>query len=255
MLHIKDPLFLATTSMIEGSGEMPPIFQHLADWTHQHMDVTILNIAYHRAEANAAPRLVLVLDTAEDYQRACRADRGVKREFVSFIRNTLGALAPQLGIKLGFSIDSLDVEVEAFALTTYEDVIERALSHGKIALLQKLSRYNVYDIRQNGSETIIVYYTEFSQEASETSGDISEIRRIYCAHLAEYDNYGYCIPEKILLSSENLEEREDRTIVAFEPRLPAAVEATYREPVYANRAPSIFERMTSLLTMARALVL
>ena len=57
MLHIKDPLFLVTASMIDGSGEMPPVFQHLADWTHQHMDVTILNIAYHRAQGNASPRL------------------------------------------------------------------------------------------------------------------------------------------------------------------------------------------------------
>lgn len=179
----------------------------------------------------------------------------MKREFVSFIRNTLEALAPQLGIKLDFPVETLSVEVEAFAFTTCEDVIERALSHGKIALLQKLSRYNVYDICQNGSVTIIVYYTEFSQSASVSSDDISEIRRIYCEHLAEYDTYGYCIPEKIMLSYENLEEREDHKIVVFEPRLPVAVEATYREPVRTNRGPNIFERVNSLLSTARALVL
>lgn len=64
MLQINGPLYLATTSIIDGSGTMSPVFQHMADWTRQHMGVTILNIAYHRAEANRAPGLMIVLDSA-----------------------------------------------------------------------------------------------------------------------------------------------------------------------------------------------
>lgn len=223
MLRTNDPLYLATHAIKTGSDALPPLFQHLADWTHAHLDVKILNVAFHRAREGRSPRLVLVFESDQDRKRACGKGFSVRRDFASFIRNTLEAIAPQFGLRLGFPIESLEIRAEAFAAPIVEAAIRRALSRSKILLLQKLSRFNVYDLRQNGCETVIVYYTEFSQQSSMASGEVQAIREIYAAHLKEYDPFGYCAPEQLALRLENLEEREDRKLVAFLPKPSAPV--------------------------------
>lgn len=260
MLTIDDPLHRATAAIHAGSESLPPLFQHLADWIREHMGVNVLNIAYCRADAGSVPRLTLVLETEAERKRVCRGDSAkASRAFVSFVRNTLAGVAPQVGVRLDFELNELEVAVAAFDAPLVESVIRRGLGQGKIALLQKLSRYNVYDLRLSGSETVVVFYTELSQEISRASGEIAAIREIYARHLEEFDHCGYCGAAQLALRCENLETREDRTVVAFLPKPVSVLGAPLPDP---GKLPKVtgglsflFERANALLSAARAMAL
>lgn len=260
MLTIDDPLHKATSAIQAGSGSLPPLYQHLADWTREHMSVKVLNIAYRSAGAGCAPRLTLVLETETERKSVSRGDSALaSRRFADFVRNTLVGLAPQVGVRLDFDLKALEVVVASYAAPIIASALRRGLSHGKIALLQKLSRYNVYDLRASGSETVVVFYTELSQEISQASGEIAIIREIYARHLEEYDPAGYCAASQLLLRFENLETREDRSVVAFLPKPVAALQVPLPEPGKLPKSIGglsfLFERANALLSAARAMAL
>ena len=260
MLTIDDPLHRATAAIRAGTESLPPLFQHLADWTYEHMGLKVLNVAYRRASADCAPRLTVVVETEAERKRVCRGDSdSSSRAFASFVRNTLAGVAPQVGVRLDIELESLEVAVAAYAAPIVESAIRRGLGSGKIALLQELSRYNVYDLRAAGSATIVVFYTELSQELALACGEIATIREIYARHLEAYDDAGYCGAAQLALRLENLETRDDRSVVPFVPKREALQRPTLPAPGKVasptGGLASLFERANALISAARAMAL
>lgn len=220
MLSTTHPLYAATCEIKRGNEAMPCVFKLLTGWISEHTGVTVLNIAFRRASEQSKPRLTLVLESEKDWQLACNRNGQLKPDFRKFVVYTLEALAPRAGVALTFRPEDLLVEAERFASVALYETISRAFNGGKIQLLQKLSRYNIYEIRKVGHQTMLVYYTEESQRASELSGEREVIRQIFADYLLEFDAFGYCSTEDLPLCYDNLERRNEISNVTRFTRTP-----------------------------------
>lgn len=213
MLNTTDPLFTATLDIKNGVASMPKLFQLLTDWIGVHLDVTVLNVSFRRAAEGRAPRLTLVLESDADWKRACTDAGRMRKSFRAFVTQTLAGLARAEGVALTFELPELEVAAEPFAPILLDEAISRAFKSGKIELLQRLSRYNIFDIRKEGHTTTLIYYTEAGQLDSEDSGETREIREIFADYLKEYDLFGYSSNQCLPLRFDNLERRKQEHLI------------------------------------------
>jgi len=211
-----EALFETTCSVKDGLMGLPALFQQLAFWTEAHTDVVIVNAVYLRsAETGGAPRLHLVLDTRADHRRACDRNGALKPKFRTFILRTFRELTRHLGMEKEYPSDALAVGLTSFSEAALSRATAKVLRWDKVHLLQRLSRFNVYDVRQDGNTTVFTFYTAESQEAAEAGADSAEIRRIFTGYLGEYERFGYARSEELDLRFDNLDRRGGAKIIAF----------------------------------------
>jgi len=242
MLSADENLYEATRAIKAGKAEMAPIFKHLSAWVLEHTDVVILNVEYKIIESRRLgrhPRLKLVVESASDWEKICDKNSNIKHSFKKFLLNTFSSLVGSLKLNQDFELANIEVAAENFSEIAQSLAIENILKSGKTHLLQNLSRYNIYDIIKTEKQTVLVYYTEVSQQESLLSGEIHQIRQIFADYIKEYDTYNYFEPDAINLGFDSLENRRDYNLTSFASKRREIPVSTNAEEVVSNVIPKM----------------
>lgn len=225
MIASTDPDYLDTKKIKQGTKQLEPVFQELADWIHKNLDTKVLNIYYDKINKDT-PRLSIILEYSHDVEKFkdeignydAAKQSSIADQFKQ-IQERNSVPGPSLFQRIfkksratHFATDRLYVIFTAFEPIAREEANHKIPQALIDRLKQELSSKNVWKIYREFATTTYFFYTDKQIEDYQKNGIAGLMKQQYFELLKQYDEFDYIKPDDNFLifdSKDNFDKNFD----------------------------------------------
>ncbi|MEM7791188.1 MAG: hypothetical protein AAF546_07295 [Verrucomicrobiota bacterium] len=196
-----------TSAIQSGIRKLDTHFEVLCAGLRDHLDVSVLNIIYEAADQSVddfRPKLILVIESEEDFFTLFSDELTIVKRHARFIKNTLESITRQTGSESRFPCDELLITGFCMSMIAIDYVCCSAHLRHRAQMIQRLSEYGIQDILNDGDETIMVFDTEKAKKIA-NSKSMFHTKRIYHDYLFSYDHLNLLLPSDVRIRYDSWE--------------------------------------------------
>jgi hypothetical protein len=211
MVLLDDKIYQETKEIVLGKRQKGPLLSELSAWFKARYSVSVLNIQFSQLIASSQYRLLLIVESTQDYQKLHHPAYEPEEQALEFRR---------LALKYRFAdeakLNNLFVTCNDFSEEAKTDANWKAMQEVKELIRSQYAC--VWCVEAMFSHLVVFYYRDRDIQVNKNNGTSQAIIDVYYSILKKYDELDYFTRENIVVkfdSKENLDKNYEGSLFYY----------------------------------------
>jgi hypothetical protein len=212
MLFCNDKLYEVTRSLKVGTSKLPRPMLELKSRIADCLNLEIVNIYYDTIDigpAKGRPRLNLIVDSEDDFERLHAGPFAIKSEAGEAILREFSAIVEQMSLKNEYETRNVLLTVDCFSGEAMRRAVSSAIECDEKTLLNTFSSPGLWKIDSISPTMVVFFINERAKNLAASDGTAAKIRTACYESAKRFDEFNYISVENFGVhfdSKENLDK-------------------------------------------------